>query len=182
MTNIRIAEHTDYISLYELLFNHKRIGKESQYEVLSLNEFQNKMKQNTVVFLFEENGILNSYMITLELKEFPLWVMRLIVTRPIDNFYRPESNGIADLYDYAITYWESQGITAFSYIQPKSYIRSANARLRKASKKLQSYTSFTLYQYDKNKPIEHLLSRKISGRDMFTNDVVIRMHYKDEIP
>jgi hypothetical protein len=181
MSEIRLADPTDYRTLYDLLFVHKRIGKDSQTEFISFQNFINKLNSNIVIFLYEPNNVVNSYMITYKLYELPIWVMRLIVTRPKDKIYKPESNGIAALYDYAINYWESFGITTFTYIQPKSYMKSSNIKLRNVSKKLQTYSSFTLYQYDKNQPIKHPLSRKIAGQDIFTNDVVIRIHYKNEI-
>ena len=181
MKTVRIAEPKDYPVLYNLLFDHRKIGKEPENENLSLNEFQNKLKNNIIIFLCEENSIINSYMITFKLFEFPIWIMRLIVTRPITSFYNPETTGIANLYDHAIEYWESHGLTTFTYVQPKTYIKSANHRLRKVSKKLQTYTSFTLYQYNANQVIDHPLSKKIAGRDVFTNDVVIRIHYKNAV-
>lgn len=177
MGTVRSADHQDYSTLYYLLTLHNKVAKEAQISYLTFEDFQDKIK-NIVTFLFEENGLINSFMITFKLQELPIWVVRLVVTRPTDKWFKPESNGIADLYDYAINYWESQGLTAFGYVQPKSHFQSGNKRIRKASKKLQSYTGFTLYEYQKNKVIEHSLSKKIAGVDLYMNDVVIRIHYK----
>lgn len=177
---VRLADPNDYKVLYDLLISHKRVAKENRTEI-SLSDFIDKITDDLKIFVCEKDRDIISYMVTFQITEVPIWVMRLLVTKSVFKMYNPKENGIAELYDFVIDYWESVGLSAFAYAQPKSYIKSANSKVKQVSQRLQKYSSFTLFEYQKNRFIEHSVSKKIAGCDIYTNDVVIRMHYKNEL-
>lgn len=179
MTGARLAESTDYADMYNILIGKKRIASQIQQDYPKFDMFTNKLQQDNVVsFVYELEDNIVGFLISYSLPELPMWVLRLHVFKTLNNFYNPIKNGMKDLYDFVITYWEAQGLTSFIYLQPVNHTKSQNVSLRNSSQLLKTYTSFDLYKIKKNKCINYTLVEKIAGTNFFQTDMSLRLHFK----
>lgn len=179
MTGARIAQSKDYATMYNILLGKKRIASQVQHDYPKFDTFTAKLQQDNVVsFVYESEDNIMGFLISYSLTELPMWVLRLHVFQTLDHFYNPVKNGMRDLYDYVINYWEVQGLNSFIYLQPVKHTKLQNVPLRNSSQLLKTYTSFDLCKIKKNNFINYTLVEKIAGTTSFQTDMSLRIHYK----
>lgn len=140
---LKILDETNYSDVYQLLITKKKIA-EYDYVPKDYDRFVGRIKNSTTttIFLEYKDDQLLSFLSTRTLfHTFPAWYAHLIVVQnnlPLRSSWQTQAN----LYDYAINYYEQQhNIMMFFYLQPVRYEKCLNVPVRKYSKTLKTYKS-----------------------------------------
>jgi hypothetical protein len=176
--HIRICEPDDYSEIYHLCAEHKKFARRVLRTRLSIEEVTRIIGPNVVIFGCFENKKLISFMATKKLHTVPAWYMILVVCKHGNPMFNAATNGIAELYNAAIKFWESEELFNFVYVQPSSFTKSANTRQH--SIELQRYSVFTMYEIPKNKKTMYPFINSFVGNTISPVDQVVRWCYRNE--
>jgi hypothetical protein len=178
--DIKIStEEKDLFELYKILYDHQRFAK-SKLNHRSFESFLEKIDDTTFPFMCFKDNVLVSSLISVQVKEMPMWFMNTVITRKgVSYRFDAKKNGLSLLFDEALKYWETRDIYNMLYVQPKIYMNSANdSVLYNSPYLLQNYKGYTLAEFLPNEDIKFSLIKKLTGVHFFNVNMVARIHSK----
>jgi len=172
---LKLATNNEYLEIYNLLKTKKKVFSQN-YNPPNYDDFLKKMEKSktTRIFLNYQEENLDAFLITRTVTHtFAAWYAHLIVVRsniPLRTSHRLH----AELYDYAISYYETEmNLFNFIYIQPTYYKKVLVNPVRKYASKLLEYKTILLQKISPNEKIESEFIRSLINNIDIDNEISI---------
>ena len=135
---------------------------------------------STKIFLNIDNGILQGILFTRFISHIlPAWYSHLIIIRTGIGLIKSHICH-AQLYDYAIDYYEQNNLYCWFYVQPINYEHALNVPVRKYSKKLGEYQSIIIDTVKPGISYDSILIKSLLNDRQSSVDVRIIMKAKKD--
>jgi hypothetical protein len=121
-------------------------------------------------------------MVTSVSQILPMWFMLLVMHKRTTTKFDARQNGIPQLYDTAIKYWEGQDINQFMFWGPVSYGKSADVSVRENSIELQRYITTTLTVVKRNTLSEYKLLNILLKGLTYPTDTIFKISSRNDRP
>jgi hypothetical protein len=176
----RLCTEKDFESMYDMMYSHNKIAG-IKINKPSFENFKNKFNSNILTFGYFVDNKLTSFLVTRKLLEIPSWYVSMIsVERSL--FFDFKKSGLPELFDTAITHWESQEIFSFILIQSIKHRNLLNGRILQHCKKLSNYQipGATLEIIKQNTLSSSSLIRELCKNNVYDEDKIVKWVFRKD--